>query len=313
MGEDGPVSTPTDSLPDLAAPVVGDPDSLLAAAVEQARAAAVADAGPGMVGAHLGCVAVLEDPDAPLAVHHFACTAPAYRGWSWSVSVTRVSTSTEVTVDEVALGPGVGALLSPQWLPWDQRVRAGDLGVGDLMPAPVDDPRIVPTYAGPTEDDPDVVAVIAEIGLGRERIMSRWGRTDAAERWYDGPTGPHTPLAEQAPAHCGTCAFYLPLAGSLRALLGVCGNEYSPSDGRAVAVEHGCGAHSDAAVVAEEPLLVPYDTESYDDLEGVRPEESLPLDAEAAVPADPAAPAEPTAPADPAAPTAEETGPEREL
>ena len=35
-------------------------------------------------------------------------------------------------------------------------------------------------------------------------------------------------MARAAPAPCGTCGFFLPLAGSLRAAFGVCGNEYAP-------------------------------------------------------------------------------------
>jgi hypothetical protein len=39
------------------------------------------------------------------------------------------------------------------------------------------------------------------------------------------------------------------MAGSMRQLFGVCTNEYSPSDGRVVSFDHGCGAHSEVAVV----------------------------------------------------------------
>ena len=35
------------------------------------------------------------------------------------------------------------------------------------------------------------------------------------------------------------------LSGSLGALFGVCANEWSPDDGRVVAFDHGCGAHSE--------------------------------------------------------------------
>jgi hypothetical protein len=46
----------------------------------------------------------------------------------------------------------------------------------------------------------------------------------------------------------------------LRAVFGVCANEWSPSDGAVVSVDHGCGAHSQAgvvleAVVPEQPIL----------------------------------------------------------
>jgi hypothetical protein len=32
-------------------------------------------------------------------------------------------------------------------------------------------------------------------------------------------------------------------------MFGVCTNEYAPDDGRVVAADHGCGAHSEAAVM----------------------------------------------------------------
>ena len=57
-----------------------------------------------------------------------------------------------------------------------------------------------------------------------------------------------TEMARLAPAHCGTCGFFLSLAGSLQAAFGVCGNEMALADGRVVSVEHGCGAHSEAVI-----------------------------------------------------------------
>ncbi|WP_460370920.1 DUF3027 domain-containing protein, partial [Actinocorallia lasiicapitis] len=98
------------------------------------------------------------------------------------------------------------------------------------------------------------------------RVLSPEGRDQAAERWYEGTAGPRTPLATAAPAHCGTCGFFLPLAGDLRQLFGVCANAYVPDDGRVVAVDHGCGGHSEAVEVpsaAEAPPLI-LDDLSYD-------------------------------------------------
>ncbi len=70
-------------------------------------------------------------------------------------------------------------------------------------------------------------------------------------------------MARNAPAHCGTCGFYLSLAGALQAGFGVCGNEISGADGRVVSVEYGCGAHSE--VVHEVPSLAELIGEVYDD------------------------------------------------
>ena len=41
------------------------------------------------------------------------------------------------------------------------------------------------------------------------------------------------------------------LSGPLGSVFGVCANEFAPDDGKVVAVDHGCGAHSDGEAVAE--------------------------------------------------------------
>jgi hypothetical protein len=98
--------------------------------------------------------------------------------------------------------------------------------------------------------------------------MSRWGRADAAQRWYDGDHGPEAPISTAAPAaaRCGTCAFYAPLAGSLRMIFGACANLYAPDDGRVVSADHGCGAHSEVLVEAPTPPVEELAT-VYDDAE----------------------------------------------
>ncbi len=255
----------------VSAQAAATPDAALAAAVEVARAAAAeVAAGPGAgLGEHLGVRA-----EAGLvATHAFAAAVPGYVGWHWAVTVARVEDSVDVTVDEVVLLPGDGALLAPTWVPWDERVRPGDLAPGDLLPAREDDPRLVPAYAapgdpdGPGDDDPAADAQVSdvafELGLGRERVMSRDGRLDAAHRWQAGDRGPGTAMARSAPASCGTCGFFLSLAGSLRAAFGVCGNEVTDSDGQVVSVEYGCGAHSQTVV--EQPAHFDIAGVVYDD------------------------------------------------
>lgn len=230
-------------------------DAVLASAVELARAAAL-DVGGEHVGAHL---AVHPDGER-LVTHAFASTMPGYSGWYWAVTLARPPRGKVATVAEIVMLPGTDALLAPAWVPWHERVQPGDLSPGDLLPTAPGDPRIVPAYV--YSDDPAVEAVAFELGLGRKRVMSREGRLDAAERWYEGESGPDTPMARQAPAHCGTCAFLLPLAGSLSAGFGVCGNEVTAQDGRVVSVEFGCGAHSEAEVVVpslSEPGELVYD------------------------------------------------------
>jgi hypothetical protein len=229
----------------------------LSDAVERARDAAVEEAAGDMgvaaareaVGEHLE----VRDEDGAVT-HFFAARHGGYRGWRWSVTLACADTDSPVTVSEVVLLPGDGALVSPGWLPWEERVRPGDLGVGDLLPAPADDPRLVPGYVG--SDDPAVEEVAREVGLGRRAVLSSEGRDAAARRWTDGPHGPHTEMARAAPAHCGTCGFLLPVAGALRGAFGVCGNAYSPADGAVVAVGFGCGAHSDVVFEPVSPVTV---------------------------------------------------------
>jgi hypothetical protein len=236
---------------------------VLSAAVDLAREAAVAVGGDS-VGMHLG---VHADEDR-IATHTFAATLPGYVGWNWAVTVARPPRARTATVDEVVLLPGPDALLAPKWVPWEERVRPGDLAPGDLLPAPApDDPRLVPGYL--QSDDPAVEEVAFELGLGRQRVMSHEGRLEAAQRWHSGDHGPRTAMARHAPARCGTCGFYLPLAGSLRAGFGVCGNEITEADGQVVSVEFGCGAHSEISVeltpLAEQAELV------YDDSDVAEP------------------------------------------
>lgn len=232
--------------------------SRLVEAVERARAAAVeeasfelgAAASADAVGEHLE--ARTEDDGA--VTHFFGARQGGYRGWQWSVTLACADAEAPVTVSEVVLLPGDGALVSPSWVPWEERVRPGDLGVGDLLPSPVDDPRLVPGYIG--SDDPAVEEVAQEVGLGRRTVLSREGRDAAASRWIDGAHGPHSDMARGAPAHCGTCGFLVPIAGALRGVFGVCGNAYSPADGAVVAVEFGCGAHSDVVFEPVSPVTV---------------------------------------------------------
>jgi hypothetical protein len=120
-----------------------EPDQACAQAVDQARAAAAEIAAAGQVGDHLG---VQADGDR-VVTHLFACTDPAYEGWQWAVTVARASRAKAVTVCEAALLPGLGALLAPAWVPWSERVRPGDVGVGDLMPASQEDERLIPAVS----------------------------------------------------------------------------------------------------------------------------------------------------------------------
>lgn len=226
-------------------------DAVLRAAVETAREAAVSIAEADAVGEHLG----MEMAEDRLATHYFACSALAYRGWRWAITVARVSRSKIVTVCEANLVPGEGSLLSPEWLPYAERLAPGDVGPGDVTPFVTDDPMLQAGFEATGDEDVDQVA-LWELGLGRPRVLSAEGREAAAQRWYEGESGPTAPVAVKAPAPCSSCGFFVPMAGALRAVFGVCASEWSPSDGRVVSLDHGCGAHSEVDLDAPAPERV---------------------------------------------------------
>lgn len=226
-------------------------DPTLAGAVDLARAALAGIAEDGSVGEHLG-MDMVEDR---LGTHYFACTSAGYPGWQWAVSVTRLPRAKTATICETNLVPGEGALLSPPWVPYADRLAPGDIGPGDVTPKVDDDPLLEAGFEATGDEDVDRLA-LWELGLGRARVLSAEGREVAARRWYEGTAGPTAPIAVKAPAPCGTCGFFVPMAGALRAVFGVCANEWSPDDGRVVSLDHGCGAHSEVDVEAPEPEVV---------------------------------------------------------
>ncbi|HXV94804.1 MAG TPA: DUF3027 domain-containing protein [Pseudonocardia sp.] len=240
-----------------------EPPARLVEAVETARAAAVeaavddlgAEAGAEAVGEHLEA-RVEGDPSGAALTHYFEARQGGYRGWRWSVTLAWAGGDGPITISEVVLVPGPDALVSPEWVPWQERVLPGDLGVGDLLPAPQGDDRLAPAYLASEEPEPETAELVREIGLGRPRVLSRTGRDAAARRWFEGPHGPGADMARAAPGECGSCGFFLPLAGPLRAAFGVCANEYAPADGTVVASGYGCGAHSDVQVEPVSPVAV---------------------------------------------------------
>lgn len=261
-------NTDTTPPPAESDPVDAAVSAMLTAAEEVARTAIAEHSGADAVGEYLG--ASVED--AAAATHRFLAQLPGYQGWQWAVVVAAHPGAERVTVSEVVLVPGPTALLAPEWVPWEQRVRPGDLGPGDLLATPEDDPRLVPGHTA--SGDPAVDEVAAEIGLGRKRVLSQWGRAKAAQRWHDGSYGPAAAMARSTKRVCRTCGFYLPLAGSLGVMFGVCANEMS-ADGHVVDREYGCGAHSDTPAPAGSgsPLYEPYD-DGVLDVEAAAPAES---------------------------------------
>lgn len=249
--------TPFDAVPEPNAAgqeqgaTAGPVDAVCAAAVTVARKAALEVAGAGQVGDHVGVTAEGER----LVSHHFNSLTPGYRGWRWAVTLARAPRARTATVCEVVLLPGPTSVLAPVWLPWSDRIAPGDLGPADQLAYVEEDPNLEPGYTLTDDDDEDRIAVW-ELGLGRRRVLSAVGRVELAQRWYSSDRGPTSDEAVHAQAACSSCGYYLPMAGSLRAMFGVCGNEWSPSDARVVSADHGCGAHSETDLErpATEPL-----------------------------------------------------------
>ena len=98
-------------------------DAACAGAVDIAKQAAVRRAGVIEVGEHKRVVA----EGVRVATHYFECTHPGYVGWNWAVTVARASRARVVTVSEVCLVPGEGALLAPPWVPWSERIEPSDV------------------------------------------------------------------------------------------------------------------------------------------------------------------------------------------
>ncbi|MCU1548234.1 MAG: hypothetical protein JWO29_1185 [Arthrobacter sp.] len=114
----------TGSKPRTGVPVwrTGKPDAVLAAAVEDARAAVEGIAPAWQIGRHLGA----RTEGDRLVTHLFESKLPGYLGWQWYAVLTRNSRSKIVTVDELGLLPSEDSVLAPEWVPWAERVRPED-------------------------------------------------------------------------------------------------------------------------------------------------------------------------------------------
>lgn len=132
--------------------------------------------------------------------------------------------------------PARDALQAPDWVPYSERLRPGDLGPGDIMePAPDDERLTTDSFAKDAVTFP---------GRETDHYLTQEGLNAAKTRWRKGKFGPNSAFAEQATLHCRTCAFYIPMEHPVGENFGVCTNEYS-ADGRIVAASYGCGAHAD--------------------------------------------------------------------
>ncbi|MEV7866918.1 DUF3027 domain-containing protein [Streptomyces sp. NPDC088124] len=168
------------------------PDRLCAEAVDLARSAAEEAAAPGVVGEHVSAVA---DGDR-VVTHFFECKEPGYRGWRWAVTVARASRAKIVTLDETVLLPGPDSLLAPEWVPWSERLRPGDMGPGDLLPTEAEDLRLEPGYSGEDMPPPNS-AVVPEVTP--QNLADLVEAEDAAEETVDLAADSAEPGAPGAP------------------------------------------------------------------------------------------------------------------
>jgi len=237
--------------------------STTTSAVEIARSALLDSIPADHVGKALDSVVEpTEDSSVTITSYTFECTSPGYPGWYWEVSLVEVSGQAELSVSEVNLLPGSAAVVPEQWKPWADRVEAGDLGVGDLLPVSENDERLTAGFTALgdldelAEDLAPLHPVQWELGLGREQVLSTIGLERAVDRWFEKQNGPRSAMAKSAPAQCGSCGFLVAIGGSIGQVFGVCGNEFGAADGQVVATTFGCGAHSSVRVAQSTPIPV---------------------------------------------------------
>lgn len=232
-------------------------------AIDLARSALLESIPADHVGKALDSVVEpTEDSSVTITSYTFECTSPGYPGWYWEVSLVEVNGQAELSVSEVNLLPGSAALVPEQWKPWADRVEAGDLGVGDLLPVSENDERLTAgfTALGDLEELSEDLAPLHpaqwELGLGREKVLSTVGLERAVDRWFEKLNGPRSAMAKSAPANCGSCGFLVAIGGSIGQVFGVCGNEFGAADGQVVATTFGCGAHSSVRAAQSAPIPV---------------------------------------------------------
>lgn len=213
---------------------------LSASAVDTARQA-LEELDQGEIGDHIG----VHGMSGNVATHRFEASVPGYPGWEWNAVVACADGADYVTVNEVALVPAPtgDALQAPDWVPYSERLRPGDLRPGDLMEPAPDDERLT--------DDSFAPDAVTFPGRETNQYLTTAGLRAAKDRWRRGDYGPNSAHASQAALQCRTCAFYIPAAEPLGKNFGICANEYS-ADGHVVAAVYGCGAHSETKVASHE-------------------------------------------------------------
>ena len=119
-GEDVTAEATADVQAETTPAVQAEPDAALLsrASREQARAALEEITDPKSIGGEAGH----EVHDERTVTLFFECTLAGYPNWRWAAAIARVDAESPVTVLEVELLPGEGAMLAPEWVPWSERL-----------------------------------------------------------------------------------------------------------------------------------------------------------------------------------------------
>ena len=229
-------------------------------AIAMAVAFEVAD-DPGQVGAFVESI----DMGDNVTDFRFETHIVGYEGWQWSVTLYHDVELDRWTVDESSLVPTDKSLLAPKWVPWKDRLEPSDLSPTDSIGTDPDDERLEEGEVAQSSLA-DVEGARETFDLSRRHVLSPLGRAQTAQRWYEGPRGPKSLSTKTAAGNpCSTCGFFVPLAGDLKCMFGVCANKWSPDDGRVVSLDHGCGEHSEVEPPEPSHLWIQSDP-AFDDL-----------------------------------------------
>ena len=185
------------------APEPAELESLARAALEEVTP-------PAEIGAH---IETRPGPEEGLTDVVFEPLQRGYAGWSWVVTVAQVhdavtGEAVPPTVAELALIPGDGALLAPEWVPWSvrlaeweaqQKALAAEAGE-DAAASEQDDDEDAPDVDDLDEDDVDEDDLDDE-GLDDEGLDDEFEEDDDADEDpdadddfdadEDGPTRTH--------------------------------------------------------------------------------------------------------------------------
>ncbi|WP_336659021.1 DUF3027 domain-containing protein [Leucobacter sp. USHLN153] len=94
------------------------PDSVLLESRDQARDALLEITSAASIGSPDG----FEVNEEHVLTLFFECRLPGYPGWRWAATLARTDENAPVTVLEVELLPGAGAVVAPEWVPWSERL-----------------------------------------------------------------------------------------------------------------------------------------------------------------------------------------------